>query len=70
VNEFKLPDEINSNSGADEIEGEYTCKKCKGWGFVNEENYEHPTGLTTIPVVLCPECEGSGIIDWIKRTRL
>jgi uncharacterized protein YbaR (Trm112 family) len=65
---YKLPKEINSNAGADEMKGEYVCKKCKGWRYINEdiENFE---GLTSFPLVICPECEGGGIIDWAKRPR-
>ena len=70
MDKYNLPKEINLKVEleADEMEGNYICKKCKGWGYVNErpENYR---GLTSHPINLCPNCEGRGIVDWIKRIR-
>ena len=67
---LKLPEEVNIivERGADEMKGEYVCKKCKGWGYINED-IENFGGLASFPLFLCPECEGGGMIDWAKRPR-
>ena len=65
---YKLPKEININVGADEMKGEYICKRCKGWGYINYRG-RSMGGLTSPPINICPECRGGGIIDWAKRPR-
>lgn len=65
---YKLPEEINSNVGADEMKGEYICKRCKGWGYINYGS-KSMDGLTSSRIIICPKCEGGGIIDWAKRPR-
>lgn len=62
---LNLPQEVNINVGADEMQGEYVCKKCKGWGYINEDR--KVDGLNAAPIRICPECRGGGIIDWAKR---
>ena len=65
---YKLPVEENSKIDADEMEGEYLCKRCKGWGYIVKKRMSHQS-LTSFPLDVCPECEGGGVIDWVKRTR-
>jgi DnaJ-class molecular chaperone len=68
IDKFDLPKTINTSVEieVDEMKGEYICKKCKGWGYVNDPKSQ-VVGVTSFPINLCPDCEGSGIIDWIKR---
>jgi DnaJ-class molecular chaperone len=67
---LKLPEEVNIivERGVDEMQGEYICKRCKGWGYLNED-LKNFGSLSTFPLLLCSDCDGGGTIDWIKRPR-
>ncbi|MCK5603326.1 hypothetical protein KAR91_15690 [Candidatus Pacearchaeota archaeon] len=64
--EYKLPQEMNEKVEPDEMKGEYSCKKCKGWGYINQD-VKPLGGLTSSPLNICPDCRGGCVIDWAKR---
>lgn len=73
-----LPKEENTKVFPDELLGEYQCKRCKGWGFVEttsiitEEEKQRiqkmvKEGFKFMDMSLCPDCRGSCVVDWAKR---
>lgn len=65
---YKLPSETNKSVDTDEMTGEYICKKCNGWGYINSGSIESLDGSMTESFIrLCPDCEGGCVIDWAKR---
>ncbi len=65
---YKLPSEVNTKIEANEMNGEYICKGCKGWGYI-VQGKKAMGGLTSAPINICPECGGTCITDWVRRAR-
>ena len=64
-----LPREDNpkSKSEVNEENGKYFCKRCKGWGYINNSDSGFTEGAWIGMPQICPNCSGSGITDWVRN---